>query len=103
MEITVEVENSVEVRISARISRTAHNINDLYLVRDINSPIYFHQSTNISLRNYFNMSYLTNSYSDFTLKMESVAKITIFGPKMTVKSALERIFSKLLHSEAIFF
>jgi len=35
MEITVEVENSVEVRISARISRTAHNINDKIKVGEV--------------------------------------------------------------------
>ena len=36
--------------------------------------------------------------SDFTLKMESVSKNTIFGPKMMVKSGLEKIFLKFLHA-----
>jgi hypothetical protein len=39
----------------------------------------------------------------FTLKMESVPKIATFGLKMIVKSGLEKIFSKFLHAEAIFF
>ena len=43
------------------------------------------------------MSYLTDSYIVFTLKMESVSKNTIFGPKM-VKSGLEKIFLKFLHA-----
>ena len=51
----------------------------------------------------FNTSYLTDSYIIFTLKMESVSKITIFGLKMMVKSGLEKIFLKFLHAEAIFF
>ena len=38
------------------------------------------------------MSYLTDSYIVFTLKMESVSKDTIFGLKMTVKSGLEKCF-----------
>ena len=48
------------------------------------------------------MSYLTDSYIVFTLKMESVPKIKIFGLKMMVKSGLEKTFLKFLHSEAIF-
>ena len=43
-----------------------------------------------------NTSYLTDSYIVFTLKMESVSKITIFGLKMMVKSGLEKIFLKFL-------
>ena len=50
-----------------------------------------------------NTSYLTNSYIVFTLKMESVYKITIFGLKIMVKSGLEKIFLKFLHAEDIFF
>ena len=50
-----------------------------------------------------NTSYLTDSYIVFTLKMESVSKITIFGLKMTVKSGLEKIFLKFLHAQAIFY
>ena len=38
------------------------------------------------------MSYLADSYIVFTLIMESVRKITIFGLKMMVKSGLEKIF-----------
>ena len=38
------------------------------------------------------MSYLTDSYIGFTLKMESVSKNTIFGLKMMVKSGLENLF-----------
>ena len=49
------------------------------------------------------MSYLTNSYNVFALKMEFVPKITIFGLKMKMKSSLEKTFSKFLHEEAIFF
>ena len=47
---------------------------------------------------HFNMSYLTDSYIVFTLKMESVSKNTIFGLKMMVKSGLEKIFLKFLHA-----
>ena len=50
-----------------------------------------------------NTSYLTDSSIVFTLKMESVSKIKIFGLKMMVKSGLEKIFLKFLHAEAIFF
>ena len=39
---------------------------------------------------YLNMSYLTDSYIVFTLKMESVSKNTIFGLKMMVKSAFSQ-------------
>ena len=45
-----------------------------------------------------NMSYLTDTYMGFTLKMESVSKNTIFGLKMMVKSGLEKIFLKFLHA-----
>ena len=44
-----------------------------------------------------NMSYLTDSYIVFTLKMESVSKNTIFGLKMMVKSGLDKIILKFLH------
>ena len=44
------------------------------------------------------MSYLTDSYIVFTLKMESVSKNTIFGLKMMVKSGLGKIFLKFLHA-----
>ena len=54
-------------------------------------------------RVWLNMSYLTDSYIVFTLKMKSVSKIKIFGLKMVVKSGLEKIFLKFLHAEAIFF
>ena len=43
------------------------------------------------------MSYLTDSYIVFTLKMESVSKNAIFGQKMMVKSGLEKLFLKFLH------
>ena len=49
-----------------------------------------------------NTSYLTDSYIIFTLKTESVSKITIFGLKMMVKSGIEKMFLKFLHVEAIF-
>ena len=39
----------------------------------------------------------------FTLKIESVYKITIFGLKMMVKSGLEKKNLKFLNAEAIFF
>ena len=39
---------------------------------------------------FINMSYLTDSYIVFTLKMESVSKNTIFGLKIMVKSGLEK-------------
>ena len=45
--------------------------------------------------------YLTDSYIAFTLQMESVSKIKMFGLKM--KSGIEKIFLKFLHAEAIFF
>ena len=35
----------------------------------------------------------------FTLKMQSVSEITIFGRKMMVKSGLEQIFLKSLHAK----
>ena len=41
-----------------------------------------------------NTSYLTNSYVVFTLKMESVFKITFFGTEMMVKSGLQKIIVK---------
>ena len=41
------------------------------------------------------MSYLTDSYIVFTLKMESVSKNTIFGLKMRVKSGLEKNYFKI--------
>ena len=74
--------------------------------------IYFHSSVEgvdydrnaPKLRTVFqSTSYLTNSYIFFTLEIESVSKITIFGLKMMVKSGLEKIFLKFLHAEAIFF
>ena len=49
-----------------------------------------------------NTSYLNDSYIIFTLKMESVPEIIIFGLKMMVKSGLEKIFLKFLHRKAIF-
>ena len=49
-----------------------------------------------------NTSYLTDSYIVFTLKMESVSKITIFGLKIMVKSGLEKIFLKFLHAQGHF-
>ena len=42
------------------------------------------------------MSYLTDSYIGFTLKMESASN-TIFGLKMMVKSGLEKFILKSLH------
>ena len=45
-----------------------------------------------------NMSYLTESYIVFTLKMESVSKNAIFGLKMMVKSGLEKFILKSLHA-----
>ena len=47
--------------------------------------------SNSEYKFYINMSYLTDSYIIFTLKMESVFKDTIFGLKMMVKSGLEKI------------
>ena len=41
---------------------------------------------------------MTDSYIIFTLKMEPVSINTIFGPKMTVKSGVEKIFLKLIHA-----
>ena len=41
-----------------------------------------------------NTSYLTDSHIVFTLKMESVSKMTLFGLKMMVKSGLEIIILK---------
>ena len=45
-----------------------------------------------------NLSYLTDSYIAFTLKMESIFKNSIFGLKMMVKSVLEKIFLKFFHT-----
>ena len=45
-----------------------------------------------------NTSYLTESYIIFTLKIESVPKIKIFGLQMMVKSGLEKIFLKFFHA-----
>ena len=45
-----------------------------------------------------NISYLTDSYIGFTLKMESVSKNIIFGLKMMVKSGLEKLILKSLHA-----
>ena len=53
---------------------------------------------NWSMNDPLNMSYLTDSYIGFTLKMESVSKNTIFGLKMMVKSGLEKIILKSLHA-----
>ena len=50
---------------------------------------------------HFNMSYLTDSYIVFTLKMESVFKNAIFGLKMMVKSGLEKIILKSLHGKVV--
>ena len=50
------------------------------------------------LIDWFNTSYLIDSYIIFTLKMESVSKNTIFDLKMMVKIGLEKIFLKFLHA-----
>ena len=52
----------------------------------------------MSMSDPLNMSYVTDSYIGFTLKMESVAKNTIFGLKMMVKSGLENFILKSLHA-----
>ena len=46
----------------------------------------------------FGTSYLTDSYTGFTHKRESVTKNTIFGLKMMVKSGLEKTILKYLHA-----
>ena len=48
--------------------------------------------------NPINTSYLTDSYIDFTLKMESVPRNTIFGLKMMTKSGLEKFILNSLHA-----
>ena len=48
------------------------------------------------------MSYLTESYIVFTLKMKSVSENTFFVLKMMVKSGLEKIFLKFLHAGGYF-
>ena len=45
-----------------------------------------------------NTSYLTDSYTVFTLKMESQPKNIIFGLKMMVKSDLEKFILNSLHA-----
>ena len=51
-----------------------------------------------------NASYLPDSYIVFTLKIEYVSKIAIFGLKMMEKSSLDFFFClKFLYVEAIFF
>ena len=47
---------------------------------------------------FINTSYLTDSYINFTLKMESVSKNTIFDLKMMVKSGVEKFILKSLHA-----
>ena len=54
----------------------------------------------ISFWTVLNISYLTDSYIVFTLRMESVSKNTIFGLKMMVKSGLEKIVLKSLHARS---
>ena len=39
----------------------------------------------------------------FTLKLESVPKITIFSQKIMVKSGLEKMCLEFLHAKAILF
>ena len=51
----------------------------------------------------FHTSYLTDSYIVFTLKMESVSKIKIFGLKIMLKGGPEKILLKFLYAEAILF
>ena len=50
-----------------------------------------------------NTSYFTDSYIVFTLRVESVYKVTIFAKKNTEKICLEVIFLKFFHAEATFF
>ena len=58
-----------------------------------------HKVTNVChFLSALNMSYLTDLYIVFTLKMESVYKNTIFGLKMMVKSGLEKFILKSLHA-----
>ena len=48
--------------------------------------------------NVFSTSYLTGSYTVFTLKMESQPKNIIFSLKMMMKSGLEKFILKFLHA-----
>jgi len=61
---------------------------------------FLHFSLNMTsvVEYHFNTSYLTDSYIGSTLKMESVSKNTLFGPKMMVKSGLEKFILKSLHA-----
>ena len=43
----------------------------------------------------FKMSFFTESTLGFTLKMESVTNNTVFGPKMMVKSGLEKFYFEI--------
>ena len=60
------------------------------------------QKNGDSFNNLTRLTWLMHT-SFFTLKMESVHKITIFDLKMMVKSGLEKIFLTFLHEEANFF
>ena len=51
-----------------------------------------------AVKRHVKMSCLTDSCIVFTLKMEFVSKNTTFGPKMMVKSGLQKIFLKFLHA-----
>ena len=65
---------------------------------DLIMDFFDRRETKQNLPYIINMSYLTDSYIGFTLKMESVSKNTIFGLKMTVKSGLEKFILKSLHA-----
>ena len=72
---------------------------EIYLQHEKRSLCYsldslFHISSCLSG---LNVSYLTDSYIRFTLKMESVIKNTIYGQKMMMKSGLEKFILKSLH------
>ena len=60
------------------------------------------QSAKNKNRYQINMSYLTDSYIVFTLKMESVFKNTIFSLKMMVKSGLEKFILKSFPAGRLF-
>jgi len=52
---------------------------------------------------HINTQYMTNSTLVSPVKMEYVTKNNVFGPKMMMKSGLEKFILKFLHAQAIFF
>ena len=78
--------------------RVKQSSNHRWVSSDSYLAIISQSPRNSQADNILNMSYLTDSYIVFILKIESVSKNTIFGVKIMVKSGLEKIFLKFLHA-----